>query len=240
MNYKLTVSFIGTAYNGWQRQKNGVGVQQVIEDRLSDLFGKRITLIGCCRTDAGVHALKHVSNFKVDKHKEPLEIKNFLNATLPRDISVIKVEEVDDGFNARFSSKGKTYVYLIYTKPDPFLYGRGWFFPKDFSLSLLLEAATVIKNSDKLTTLSKKGNYLREDIHLRELKVSFDGKLLQIEITASHFLRGMVRSIVGHMMAVARGSLSLKQLKEIIKEENPEKGKFMAPPEGLYLKDVYY
>lgn len=240
MNYKLTVSFIGTAYNGWQRQKNGVGVQQVIEDRLSQLFDRKITITGCCRTDAGVHALRHVSNFKTDIYKSPQEIKKFLNATLPRDISVLGVEEVDDRFNARFSAKGKTYLYLIYTQPDPFLYGRAWFFPKSFSLRLILQAAETIKNSKNLTSLSKKGEYLREDIDLRELTVKFDGKVLQVEVTASHFLRGMVRYIVGHMMAVGRGSLSLEDLQKLIDEKNPSNSRFLAPAEGLHLKDVYY
>lgn len=240
MNYKLTTSFIGTAYNGWQRQKNGLGIQQVIEDKLSHLFDKKITLIGCCRTDTGVHALKHISNFKVDICKNPSEIKKFLNATLPRDISVLDVEEVQDSFNARFSAKGKTYLYLIYTHPDPFLYKRAWYFDKRFSLSLLLQASQIIKSSKNLLSLSKKGEHIREDIDLRELTVRFDGKLIQIEVTASHFLRGMVRSIVGHMMAVARGSLSLKDLEIIIEQKNPENNRFMAPAEGLYLKDVYY
>lgn len=240
MNYKLTTSFIGSAYNGWQRQKNGVGVQQVIEDQLYRLFNMKITLIGCCRTDAGVHALKHVSNFKVEKYKNPLEIKKFLNATLPRDISVLDVEEVDDSFNARFSAKGKTYLYIIYTQPDPFLYGRAWFFPKSFSLSLLVEAVNTIRNSKSLTSMSKKGEYIRENIDLRDINLKFDGKVINIEVTASHFLRGMVRFIVGHIMAVARESLSLLELKKLLDQQSPSNSKFIAPPEGLYLKDVYY
>lgn len=240
MNYKLTTSFLGSRYNGWQRQKNGVGIQQVIEDKLQELFRERITVIGCCRTDAGVHALKHVSNFKSKIYKSTNQIKKFLNATLPRDISVLDVQEVDEKFNARFDAKGKTYLYIIYTHPNPFIFGRGWYFDKKFNLELLLKAGQIIKNADSVVSLSKKGEYLREDIDLRELSVKFDGEIIKIEVTASHFLRGMVRSMVGHMMAVARGSINLEDLDRILKEKNPAENKFMAPPEGLYLKDVYY
>lgn len=239
-NYKLITSFLGTNYNGWQRQKNGIGIQQVIEDRLSGMFGEKITLIGCCRTDAGVHAIKHVSNFKTISFKEPREIKKYLNATLPRDIAVMDVEEVDITFNSRFSAKGKTYLYIIYIHPDPFLFGRGWYVEKKLDIQKMLQGIEVLKKHKNLLSLSKKGEYLREDVDLREVRLCFDGKVIQIEITASHFLRGLVRGIVGHLVAIGKGSISVEEFDKIIQENNPEKGKFSAPAEGLFLKDIYY
>ncbi|MEZ0323307.1 MAG: tRNA pseudouridine synthase A [Hydrogenothermaceae bacterium] len=239
-NYKLTTSFLGTNYNGWQKQKNGIGIQQVIEDRLERFFGQKIIVIGCCRTDSGVHALKHVSNFKAQKEVEPADIKKFLNATLPRDISVLDVEIVDEKFHARFDAKGKTYIYRVYTKPDPFLFGRGWYFDKKFDLVKILEGVELLKKHKNLISISKKGEYLREEIDLRELKVRFDGSILVFHITASHFLRGLVRGIVGHLMAIGRGSLDLKEFDKILAYKDPEKGKFSAPAEGLFLKNIYY
>ncbi|MEJ5172574.1 MAG: tRNA pseudouridine synthase A [Hydrogenothermaceae bacterium] len=239
-NYKLTTSFLGTNYNGWQRQKNGVGVQQVIEDRLESFFNQKITLIGCCRTDAGVHALKHVSNFKVSVEKDSSQLKKFLNATLPRDISVLDVEKVDEKFHARFDAKGKTYIYRVYTEPDPFLFGRGWYFDKKFDLVKILEGVEVLKKHKNLISIAKKGEYLREEIDLRELKIKFNGTVLEFHITASHFLRGLVRGIVGHLMAIGRGSLDLEEFDKILAYKDPEKGKFSAPAEGLFLKDIYY
>ncbi|MCX7760959.1 MAG: tRNA pseudouridine synthase A [Hydrogenothermaceae bacterium] len=239
-NYKLTTSFLGTKYNGWQRQKNGIGIQQVIEDRLERFFKQKITVIGCCRTDSGVHALKHVSNFKTKKGIEPADIKRFLNATLPRDISVLDVEKVNEKFHARFDAKGKTYIYKVYTKPDPFLFGRGWYFDKKFDLVKILEGVEVLKRHKNLISIAKKGEYLREEIDLRELKIRFDGTVLEFHITASHFLRGLVRGIVGHLMAIGRGSLDLEEFDKILAYKDPEKGKFSAPAEGLFLKDIYY
>ncbi|MFN4306461.1 tRNA pseudouridine(38-40) synthase TruA [Sulfurihydrogenibium azorense] len=239
-NYKLTISYIGTRYSGWQRQKNAVGIQQIIEDLLEKLFKEKITLIGSGRTDAGVHALNQVANFKTYSYKDPSTIYSYLNAKLPRDISVKKVEEVDLNFNARFSAKGKTYLYRIYTKPDPFLYGRGWFFDKDLDIVKMLQGIEILKKYKDLTSLAKEGNYIRKEVDLREIKLYYDGKIIDIEITASHFLRNLVRRIVGHLVAIGRGSLSLQEFEYIIKAKDSSKGKFLAPPEGLYLKEVYY
>ncbi|WP_297889478.1 tRNA pseudouridine(38-40) synthase TruA [Sulfurihydrogenibium sp.] len=239
-NYKLTISYIGTRYSGWQRQKNAIGIQQIIEELLEKLFKEKITLIASGRTDAGVHALNQVANFKTSFHKSPNTIYSYLNAKLPRDICIKKVEEVDISFHARFSAKGKTYLYRIYTKPDPFLYGRGWYFDKKLDIVRMLEAIEVLKKYRDLSALAKDGDYKRKEIDLREIKIFYDGKILDIEITASHFLRNLVRRIIGHLVAIGRGSLTVEEFEEILKSKNPSKGKFLAPPEGLYLKEVYY
>lgn len=236
----MVISYIGTNYNGWQRQKNGIGIQEIFESLLSRLLGEKITIIGASRTDAKVHALKQVANFKTTNYKKPDIIYSYLNAKLPRDISVLDISEIDINFNARFSAKGKTYIYKINTKPDPFLYNLSWYFDKKVDIVKMVEALETIKKYRDLTSLAKEGNYLRREIDLRETKLYFDGKIITIEITASHFLRNMVRRIVGHCVAVGRGSLSLSELQEIIKKADPKYGKFTAPPEGLYLKEVYY
>lgn len=236
----MVIRYIGTNYNGWQRQKNGIGIQEIFENLLSRLFNEKITVLGASRTDARVHALKQVANFKTKSFKNPEIIYNYLNAKLPRDIAVLSVEEVNINFNARFSAKGKTYIYKINIKPDPFLYNLSWYFNKKLDIVKVVEALEIIKKYKDLTSLAKEGDYLRKEIDLRETKLYFDGKIITIEITASHFLRNMVRRIVGHCVAIGRGSLSLSQLQEIIENKNPKYGKFTAPPEGLYLKEVYY
>ena len=239
-NYKLTISYIGTNYFGWQRQPKHISVQQVIEETLEKLFNEKIRLIASGRTDAGVHALGQVANFKTVSYRKPEEIYKYLNAMLPRDIGIKKVEEVPLSFNARFSAKGKTYFYRIYTKPDPFLYGFGWYISKRLDILKMNEALFVIKNAKSLLSLSKKGSYTREHIDLRELFLRYDGNIIEIEITASHFLRYMVRKIVGHTVQVGLGSLSLEELKEILEAKDPTKGIYIAPPQGLFLKEVYY
>ncbi len=239
-NYKIVLSYIGTKYYGWQRQPNHISVQEVVENRLSELFKEKITVIASGRTDAGVHALGQVANFKTVSYREPQEIYRYMNATLPRDIAVKKVEEVPLSFNARFSAKGKTYIYRIYTKPDPFLYGFGWYISKKLDIFKMNHALEVIKNSKSLLALAKKGEYKRTDVDIRELYLRYDGKIIEIEITASHFLRYMVRKIVAHAVQVGLGSLSIDELKQILSSEDPSKGIYIAPPEGLFLKEVYY
>lgn len=240
INYKLTIKYIGTRYHGWQRQPKHISIQQVIEEQLEKLFKQKIRLIAAGRTDAGVHALGQVANFKVNHHRKPETILNFLNANLPRDISIVSVEEVPLSFNARFSAKGKSYLYKIHQFPDPFLYGFSWYISKKLDILKLNQALEIIKQHKNLISLAKKGDYLREEIDIREIRIKYDGVHINIEISASHFLRNMVRKIVAHSVHVALGSLSLQQLEEIIKAKDPAKGIYTAPPEGLYLKEVYY
>ncbi len=240
INYKLVIKYIGTRYHGWQRQPKHISVQQVIEDQLEKLFKQKIRLIAAGRTDAGVHALGQVANFKVSHHRKPETVLNFLNANLPRDISIVSVEEVPLSFNARFSAKGKSYIYKIHQFPDPFLYGLSWYIAKDINILKLNQALELIKGYKNLISLAKKGDYLREEVDIREIRVKYDGSVINIEITASHFLRNMVRKIVAHSVHVALGSLSIENLKEIIEAKDPTKGIYIAPPEGLYLKEVYY
>ncbi len=239
-NYKLKIKYIGTNYHGWQRQKNQISIQEIIETKLEHLFKEKIRLIASGRTDAGVHALGQVANFKVEKYRKPSEILKYLNSTLPRDITVISVEQVHLNFNSRFSAKGKMYLYKIHFFPDPFLYNLSWFVPYKISYKKVLESLILIKKTKSLLSMAKKSEYLREDVQIREFNLYFDGKHLEIEIAASHFLRYMVRKIVGHAVKVGTNNISINQLKEILEKNDPSAGKFLAPPEGLYLKEVYY
>ena len=239
-NYKIIIRYVGTNYHGWQRQKNQKTVQEEIEKKLEHFFKQRIRLIASGRTDAGVHALNQVANFKVEKRRNPQEVIKYLNSTLPRDISIVSIEEVNLSFNARFNAKGKTYLYKIHLFPDPFLYNLSWYIPYKIDYRHLREALFLIKGTKNLLSMAKKGEYLREKVEIREITTEFDGNRINIEITASHFLRYMVRKIVGHSVKVAANNISINQLKEILDKNEPSAGKFLAPPNGLYLKEVYY
>ncbi|WP_457622855.1 tRNA pseudouridine(38-40) synthase TruA [Persephonella sp.] len=239
-NYKLKLSYIGKNFSGWQKQPNRRTVQGVLEEKLSIFFNEEIKVIGSGRTDAGVHALGQVANFKTNSFKNSEKIYRYLNATLPRDVAVLSVQQVPLSFHARFSAKGKTYIYRIYTKPDPFLFGYGWYISKKLNIKSMLSALDLIKKEKDLISLSKKGEYIREDVEIREVYIRYDGSIIEIEITASHFLRYMVRKIVGHIVQIGLGSLSIEEFENIIKAKDPSKGLFIAPPEGLFLKEVYY
>ncbi len=239
-NYKLVIMYVGKNYHGWQKQPKHKTIQGVLEEKLETFFKERVVLTGSGRTDAGVHAYGQVANFKTFSYKKPEDIYRYLNATLPRDISIKSVEQVPLSFHARFSAKGKTYIYRIYTRPDPFLHGFGWYISKKLDLKKMIYALEIVKGSKNLVSLSKKGEYIREDVEIRELRLSYDGNIIEIQITASHFLRYMVRKIVGHIVQIGLGSLSVEEFENIIKAKDPAKGLFIAPPEGLFLKEVYY
>ncbi len=239
-NYKLTIRYIGTRYYGWQRQPNKPTIQQTIEDTLKVLIKHDVKLIASGRTDAGVHALGQVANFKTKDYFDPEKIKRYLNATLPRDIAIMDAKEVPLSFNARFSAKGKTYLYKVHQHPDPFLHGFGWYVSQNLDISKIQEAVQFLKGQKKLKSMAKDGPYLREEIDLRELSFKYDGFLLEFKISASHFLRYMVRKIVAHLVHIGTGKLDVDRFKEIILANDPSKGLFIAPPEGLYLKEVYY
>jgi len=120
------------------------------------------------------------------------------------------------------------------------MYKRAWYISQKIDLKALEEAVNIIKNAENLISMSKRGEYLREDVDLREFSYKYDGFLLEFNISASHFLRYMVRKIVGHVIHTAIGRIDVKTLKKIIDSKDPTKALFLAPPEGLYLKEVYY
>ncbi len=239
-NYKLTISYIGTNYYGWQKQPKHKTIQQTIEDKLEVLVKNKVKLIASGRTDAGVHALGQVANFKTKEYFEAEKIKRYLNATLPKDIAIKDCKLVPLNFHARFSAKGKTYIYKIYKEPDPFMVNRGWYVSKDIDLVRLQDAIDIVLTADSLISMSQKGEYLRKDVDLREFNFKFDGFLLEFRVSASHFLRYMVRKLVAHVLHVGTGRLDINLFKQIIESKDPTRAMFLAPPDGLYLKEVYY
>ncbi len=239
-NYMLKISYIGTNYFGWQIQPDKRTIQGEIEDRLEIFFKEKIRIIGSGRTDAKVHALGQVANFKTDKLVDLEKLKKYLNSTLPSDIAILDIKLVPENFHARFSAKGKTYIYMVSQKPNPFLVDRAWFIHKELDLHKVKEALNIIKNADCLISLSKGENQNKRKVELREINFSYDGEKLIFKFTASHFLRYMVRKIVGHVIQIGLGSLSLEELKRILDAKNPAEARFIANPEGLYLKEVYY
>jgi tRNA pseudouridine38-40 synthase len=187
-----------------------------------------------------VHALGQVANFKSEKLISLEKLQKYLNSTLPPDIAIIDMKLVPLDFHARFSAKGKSYFYIISTKPDPFMFNRAWFIYKEFDLNKIREALNVIKNADCLISMSKGEKEIKRKVDIRELNFNYDGEKLIFKFTASHFLRYMVRKIVGHVVQVGLGSLDIDEFEEIIRSKDPTKAKFIANPEGLYLKEVYY
>jgi tRNA pseudouridine38-40 synthase len=240
-NYLLELSFLGTAFHGWQYQPNVRTVQGELINAVGKLFKKDwVPVIGCSRTDAGVHAEQFFANFKVDKYIEPPKVLKALNGMLPPEIAVKSVKLVELGFNARFSAKGKIYKYLIWNSKirNPFLLDRAWHVPFELDLKKMEEAANLLRGEHDFSAFAKNEENRNPIINLECLQIGKDGALIEIRVKASHFLRYMVRRIVGTLVEVGKGRVSLKEVEEFLENKRP--APYTAKAHGLYLERVFY
>ena len=250
MRYFITFSYDGTNYHGWQIQPNGVSVQEKLQGALSTLLREEIVVTGAGRTDAGVHAKMMVAHFEMAEGRWQKEDGSFddkdlvykLNRLLPQDIAVQKVEPVSDDMHARFSATSRTYHYYIHTKKDPFLraYSCELHYPLDFEK--MNEAGRI------LTTYEDFGAFCKahSDVKTTLCKVTRaewiqTGKTTwYFEITANRFLRNMVRAVVGTMVDVGRGKLSLEDFCKVIEGKKRSDAGESMPGNALFLEEVKY
>jgi len=242
-NFKVNVEHDGTNYFGWQRQKGQITVQEVIEDKLSTLLGERVYIFGSGRTDSGVHAINQYFHFRTKKTL-PLEAYLFgLNSLLPPDIRIKHVEIVPDGFHACFSAKKKSYRYVILNRKTPSAIYRNfcWHVSYPLDLELMNEAASMVVGtldfSSFRASMCSRKNPVRTVYEAYWVK---EGDKLIFMITANGFLHNMVRILVGTMVDVGRGKISIEEFKNILEARDRKKAGRTAPPQGLYLYDVYY
>lgn len=243
MNLKLTLKYDGTQYHGWQRQPNGITVQEILEDALEKVMKKRIVVTGCSRTDAGVHAAMHVSNFKCETsipvHKIPLVLNQFL----PSDIRAVDCEVMDDDFNARYHTIEKTYRYRILNceHNDPFLSRFVWHYPIKLDVEAMKKAAEHMVGEKDFTAFMASGSSAKTTVrNLKRVEVEKEGDLITITATANGFLYNMVRIIVGTLVYVGNGKLTSDEVARILAERDRTLGGVTAPPEGLRLEEVVY
>lgn len=242
-NIKLTIQYDGTFYSGWQKQENAIGIENILEDALEKIVGKRTKLVGAGRTDKGVHAYGQVANFKTDAKIRPDKYPYWFKVYLPDDIKVIKSEEVPDDFHARFSAKSKTYLYKIYNSDDMHPIFRNFYeeITYDLDLERMKDAAKIFIGKHDFSAFSgileEKTNPVRtiEDIDLR--KSDFG---LEIEIKGESFLRNQVRIIAGSLVEVGRGKMSKKDLEKALLSKKREDAGPTLSGKGLYLMGVYY
>lgn len=243
MNLKLTLKYDGTAYHGWQRQPNGITVQEVLEDTLEKVFKEKIVVTGCSRTDAGVHAKMHVSNFNgetsIPVHKIPLVLNQFL----PNDIRATECSIEDDFFNARYDTVEKTYRYRILNceHNDPFLARYVWHYPTKLDVEKMKVAAGYMVGERDFTAFMASGSSAKTTVrNLKRVEVEKDGNLITITATANGFLYNMVRIIVGTLVYVGNGKLTGEEVKDILLSKDRRLGGVTAPPQGLILEEVVY
>ena len=243
-NIRLVIEYDGTAYCGWQRQQNGLSIQQVIEESIGRMTGEESRIIGSGRTDAGVHALGQVAHFHTASR---LGERNFLmgiNSLLPADITVREVREVEPSFHARFDVKSKVYVYRICNRPvRPALERQyAWFVWAPLDLEKIEGALDLFRGthdfSSFCSTHTDRTDHIRTILDIGVQKD--DNGMIQFSLEADGFLRYMVRTIVGALVDVGRGKCTREEMAGILAAEDRKKAGLTAPPQGLFLKEVKY
>jgi len=243
-NFKMIVEYEGTAYCGWQRQNNGVSIQQVLEEVIGNITCKKVTVIGSGRTDAGVHALNQTAGFKSDTMLSTEVLFRGINGLLPRDIVVKSLEEVGADFHAQHDAKGKVYVYRICNKKLRPAMGHNyfWFIYYILDLHLMKKAAQYLVGRHDFSCFCATGSHVRDRVRTItgiNIKKGKDG-MIEITIEAHGFLKYMVRNIVGTLVEIGSGKRPPEEMKEIIDSRDRKIAGMTAPARGLYLKEVRY
>jgi len=242
MRYFITFSYDGTRYHGWQIQPNGDSVQERLEWALSTLLRREVNVTGAGRTDAGVHARVMVAHFDFEEAIDCQQLCYKLNRLLPFDIAVQEVKQVGDDMHARFSATSRTYHYYIHTKKDPFrrAYSCEIHYPLDFAL--MNEAGKILTTYEDFGAFCKSHTDVKTTIcHVTEARwVQTSETAWYFRITANRFLRNMVRAVVGTLIDVGRGKLSIEEFRKVIEGKRRTEAGESMPGNALFLEDVRY
>ena len=240
---KLTVSYDGTDYVGWQSQKNGVSVQDLIEEALFKVCKQKIRITGSGRTDAGVHAAGQVANFKTDSSVPPDRFALALNAYLPQDIRVIKSEEAAEDFNARYSAKRKKYRYSAFISDIslPLKCRYAYHLDKMPDVAKMKEAAAIFLGEHDFKSFSSTGSAVKTTVRtVYSIEVEEANGDITIDVCGNGFLYNMVRIIAGSLFAVGYGKVGVNALIEALNgKKRPNECKTL-PANGLCLVSVEY
>jgi len=255
VRYFIELSYDGTAYHGWQIQPNGSSVQEVLQHALSMLLRTEVAVTGAGRTDAGVHASMMIAHFNYDGVLPTPPAKGNglgqtaedylvyrLNGVLPHDIAIHKLFRVADDLHARFSAISRTYYYYVHTRKSPFLRDRSWRLVSVPDFEAMNRAAATLLEYDDFTSFSKLNTDTKTNIcHVTSARwVQLSDYEWRFEITADRFLRNMVRAIVGTLMEVGRGTLSVDGFRQVIEKKNRSEAGDSVPARGLFLQEVKY
>ncbi|MBL1280667.1 MAG: tRNA pseudouridine(38-40) synthase TruA [Fluviicola sp.] len=241
--YFIELAYNGTDFFGWQRQPREISVQEVIEEQLSKLHSNTpIKVLGCGRTDTGVHAKHFILHTDLPEIKDKGLFLNKMNKMLPKAIVFYKVYEVDADKHARFDAKSRTYRYFIHREKNPFLVDQSWLLKKELNLDKMNEAANYLLGEQDFTSLSKAHTDVKTNIcnitKAKWVKVSEND--CYFEITANRFLRNMVRATVGTLVEIGLGKVQPEEMKIILEKKDRQVAAISAPAGGLFLWEVIY
>lgn len=242
-NIKLTVSYDGTNYHGWQKQNNVLTIQSVIEDAIYKLTGENVDLIASGRTDTNVHAFGQVANFKTNSNIFPEKFFVALNSILTEDIRILKSEVADFDFNSRFDAKKKTYLYQIYNGKtlDPFYRMFSWHIPYELDFLLMDKALKELEGEHDFRAFMSSNSSVKSTIRtIYNTSIKKENNIIKIEISSNGFLYNMVRIIVGTIVEIGSKKRDLSCIKQAIELGERSLLGRTAQPQGLFLKEVKY
>jgi len=254
-SFKITLSYDGAAFVGWQRQAGGISVQGLVEEALRELDGREVAVAAAGRTDAGVHALGQVAGFSLERVIDATSVVRALNARLPESVRILAAEQVDERFHPRFDAREKRYRYRIWNAPvaSPFERSYAWHVHDALDVAAMSAAARLIEGRRDFASFNAAGSAVKTTIRevftstvLRQasdpLVVSLSNQepLIAYEITGNGFLRHMVRTIVGTLVEVGRGRRPPEWMADVIAAADRGAAGPTAPAHGLFLVAVTY
>ncbi len=243
-NIRLDLAYDGSHYHGWQRQNNALTIQETIEGKIEMMVCESVKLIASGRTDAGVHAVNQVCNFKTRSNIDPSAIKKGLNSLLPDDILVRDAEYVPFEFHARYSAKSKVYKYRILNQEDPDVFMRKylWHIRTPLDLKVISKCLGLLLGRNDFSSFRSSGSGNMDPVRsiMRAELHGTERGLLQVIIKADGFLRHMVRNIVGTVVEAGLGRISSNGFEKIFESRDRQSAGIKAPPQGLFLMEVQY
>jgi len=243
-NIKMILEYDGTRYHGWQRQANGLTIQEVLEEGIGTITQEDIRVTGSGRTDAGVHALGQVANFRTNSNIGTRGLLRGINSLLPRDIAVKELVEADASFHARYDAKSKIYLYQIYRGDVRSALYRdyAWFIRDSFDVERMKEAAQLLLGTFDFSSFCAANCGIKNNVRtVMSVDATVDSRgMVKFCIEADGFLKYMVRNIVGTLVDIGRGKLSKTELTDIVAMKDRRQAHETAPAQGLFLKEVKY
>lgn len=242
-NIALKLMYNGTAYHGWQVQKNAVSVAETLEKALSTVVCHPVKCTGAGRTDAGVHAEVYIANFHTRSSIPTDRIPLAVNTRLPDDIVVVKATEVPEHFNAIGSCLRKEYTYRIYNSRlgNAFYVNRAWFYPKHLDESIMQRAADCFVGTHDFSAVRAVGTEVRSPVRtVHYFNITRTGDLIECRVCANGFLYNMVRAMVGTCVYAAEGKFAPEDVSAILESRNRTAAGPTVPPGGLYMTQLWY
>ncbi len=240
--YFIEIAYNGADFHGWQKQPNAPSVQETIEICLYKQFANiEIPIVGCGRTDAGVHANHYIFHLDLESDVNEGQFVYKLNRMFPKSIAAYSMQKVEDTFHARFDAKKRTYRYFLHQKKKPFREDFSWYFPRCLDITKMNHAAHLLLGEKDFGSFAKTHSDVKTTIcNVFSAEWKEDEHGFYFEISANRFLRNMVRAIVGTLLDIGTGKLNVEDLPCIIEAKNREDASFSVPAHGLFLWKIDY